>query len=137
MEYRWHWVPNATFSHWACTFHVVYINFICVGHPTQTRFSVEYGLYTLHRTHKGPYPLGDIDMIVDRIGRRRSILSPILSVITLWVWHIYWVTGQLVAGRQKYRRFISSMFDISLPTSRPAMAVTQWVCPLRAGSMIK
>ena len=29
---------------WACTFHVVYVNFICVGHPTQARFPVEYGL---------------------------------------------------------------------------------------------
>ena len=44
VEYRWRWVPNAKFSRWACTFHVVYVNFICVGHPTQTRFSVEYGL---------------------------------------------------------------------------------------------
>ena len=24
--------------------HFMYVNFICVGHPTQTRFSVEYGL---------------------------------------------------------------------------------------------
>ena len=44
VEYRWRWVPNAKFSRWACTFRVVYVNFICVGHPTQTRFSVEYGL---------------------------------------------------------------------------------------------
>ena len=44
VEYRWHWA----FWHWgwcwACTFYVVYVNFICIGHPTQTRFSVEYGL---------------------------------------------------------------------------------------------
>ena len=46
VEYRWRWVPNATFSRWARTFHVVYVNFICIGHPTQTRFSVEYGLNT-------------------------------------------------------------------------------------------
>ena len=26
MEYRWRWVPNARFSRWACTFHVVYVN---------------------------------------------------------------------------------------------------------------
>ena len=38
VEYRWRWVPNAKFSHWACTFHVVYVNFICVGHSTQTHF---------------------------------------------------------------------------------------------------
>ena len=44
VEYRWRLVPNAKSSCWACTFHVVYVNFICVGHPTQTRFSVEYGL---------------------------------------------------------------------------------------------
>ena len=29
---------------WACTFHIFCVDFICVGHPTQTRFSVEYGL---------------------------------------------------------------------------------------------
>ena len=31
---------------YACTFHVVYVNLcrVCVGCPTQTRFSVEYGL---------------------------------------------------------------------------------------------
>ena len=46
VEYRWRWVRNAIFSRWPCTFHVVYVNFICVGHPTQTRFSVEYGLKT-------------------------------------------------------------------------------------------
>ena len=35
---------NATFSRRACTFHVFCVDFICVGHPTQTRFLVEYGL---------------------------------------------------------------------------------------------
>ena len=44
MEYRWRWVPNAKYSRWACTFHVVYANFVGVGHPTQTQFPVEYGL---------------------------------------------------------------------------------------------
>ena len=44
VEYRWHWAFWHWGWHWACTFHVVYVNFICVGHPTQTRFSVEYGL---------------------------------------------------------------------------------------------
>ena len=38
VEYRGRWVPNARFSRWPCTFHVVYVNFICVGHPTQTSF---------------------------------------------------------------------------------------------------
>ena len=47
VEYRWRWVPNARFSRWPCTFHVVYVNFICVGHQTQTRFSVEYGLLSV------------------------------------------------------------------------------------------
>ena len=35
---------NATFSRRACTFHVFCVDFIWVGHPTQTRFLVEYGL---------------------------------------------------------------------------------------------
>ena len=48
---------------------------------------------------KGPYPLGDLCMIGDRIGRRRPILLPILSPITLWVWPFYWPTGRLVAGQ--------------------------------------
>ena len=33
VEYKWRWVPNTRFSRWPCTFHVVYVNFICVGHP--------------------------------------------------------------------------------------------------------
>ena len=36
VEYRLHWVS----WRWACTFHVVCVNFIYV----KTRFSVEYGL---------------------------------------------------------------------------------------------
>ena len=44
VEYRWRWAFWRWGWRWACTFHVVYVNFICVGHPTQTRFSVEYGL---------------------------------------------------------------------------------------------
>ena len=47
---------------------------------------------------KGPYPFSDIDVISNRIGNRRPILAPILAPITLWVWPIYWATGQLVAG---------------------------------------
>ena len=31
VEYRWHWVPNARGWHWACTFHVVCVNFVSVG----------------------------------------------------------------------------------------------------------
>ena len=38
VEYRWRWVFRRWGWCWACTFHVVYVNFICVGHPTQTRF---------------------------------------------------------------------------------------------------
>ena len=38
------WVPSCWGSRWACRFHVVCVNFICIGQPTQTRFSVEYGL---------------------------------------------------------------------------------------------
>ena len=44
VEYRWGWVFWRWGWCWPCTFHVVYVNFICVGHPTQTRFLVEYGL---------------------------------------------------------------------------------------------
>ena len=29
----------------------------------------------------------------------RSILAPILAQIILWVWPMYWATGQLIAGR--------------------------------------
>ena len=38
--------PTRTFKFGSCSFHVVYVNLICVGHPTQTRYSVEYGLKT-------------------------------------------------------------------------------------------
>ena len=34
MEYRLRWVPNAKFSRWPCTFHIVCAHFICVGYPT-------------------------------------------------------------------------------------------------------
>ena len=44
MEYRLRWVPGVGFLRWACTFHIFCADFICVGHPTQTRFLVEYGL---------------------------------------------------------------------------------------------
>ena len=51
VEYRWRWA----FWRWgwrlACTFHVVYVNFICVGHTTQTRFSVEHGLKGAMKIH--------------------------------------------------------------------------------------
>ena len=40
----------------------------------------------------------------DRIGRRRPILLPILALINLWVWPIYWATGQLIAGRSPLPR---------------------------------
>ena len=70
VEYRWHWVPNAKFSHWACTFHIVYVNFICVGHPTQTCFSVEYGL-------KDPPPL---DLPVD-LGKKQSFYLCLKSLL--------------------------------------------------------
>ena len=29
---------------YVCTFHIFCVDFICVGKPTQTQFSVEYGL---------------------------------------------------------------------------------------------
>ena len=47
VEYRWRWAFWRWGWRWACTFHVVYVNIICVGHPTQTCFSVEYGLKSL------------------------------------------------------------------------------------------
>ena len=43
VEYRLRWVPGVGSLHWACTFHIFCVDFICVGHLTQTRFSVEYG----------------------------------------------------------------------------------------------
>ena len=42
VKYRLRWVPKS--SRWPCTFHVVCVSFICVRWPTQTQFSVEYGL---------------------------------------------------------------------------------------------
>ena len=36
--------PLALGLHWPCRFHVVFVNFICIGRPTQTQFLVEYGL---------------------------------------------------------------------------------------------
>ena len=44
VEYRLRWVFWRWGSRWAYTFQVVCINFICVWWPTQTQFSVEYGL---------------------------------------------------------------------------------------------
>ena len=44
VEYRLRWVPGVGSLHWACTFHIFCVDFICVGLPTQTQFSVEYGL---------------------------------------------------------------------------------------------
>ena len=44
VEYRWRWVPNATFSPWACTFHVVYVNFIWA--PNASSFFS--GIWALH-----------------------------------------------------------------------------------------
>ena len=50
LKYRLHWVPNANFLRWSCTFHVFCVDFICVWWPTQTQFPVEYGLKTLNAT---------------------------------------------------------------------------------------
>ena len=47
VEYRLRWVPGIRSLRWACTFHIFWVDFICVGHPRQTRFSVEYG----HKTN--------------------------------------------------------------------------------------
>ena len=44
VEYRMRWVSWHWGSRWACTFHVVCVNFVCVGYPTQTQFSVNMGL---------------------------------------------------------------------------------------------
>ena len=45
VEYRLRWVPGVGSLRWACTFHIFCVDFICIGWPTQTHFSVEYGLY--------------------------------------------------------------------------------------------
>ena len=68
---------------------------------------------------KGPYPFDYIGVMSGRIGCRQPILSPILLLIPLWVWPIYWAIGQwptTVDGRLGNRRLLSSMFDISIPT---------------------
>ena len=44
VEYRLRLVPNAKFSRWPCTFHVVCAHFICDDYPTGTQFAMEYGL---------------------------------------------------------------------------------------------
>ena len=44
LKYRLRWVPNAKFSRWPCTFHVVCAHFIRVRDSTRTQFAVEYGL---------------------------------------------------------------------------------------------
>ena len=41
--------PGVGSSCWACTFHVVCVNFICVGYPTQASFWVEYGLNSISK----------------------------------------------------------------------------------------
>ena len=40
-------MPGVGSLRWACTFHISCADFICVGHPTQTRFLVEYGLSSI------------------------------------------------------------------------------------------
>ena len=47
VEYRLRWVPGVGSLRWACTFHIFCVDFICVGWPTQTQFSVEYGFTCL------------------------------------------------------------------------------------------
>ena len=42
-------MPGVGSLRWACTFHIFCADFICVGHPTQTRFLVEYGLKSVIR----------------------------------------------------------------------------------------
>ena len=67
VEYRWRWVPNAKFLRWACTFHVVYVNFVGVGHPTQTQFPVEYGLKAFSKVdmpHQDPSSRAPLSMVV-------------------------------------------------------------------------
>ena len=44
VEYRLPWALNAKFLRWACTFHVVCVNFIHFGEATHMQFSVKYGL---------------------------------------------------------------------------------------------
>ena len=53
VEYRLHWVPN-TFLRWACTFHILCIDFICVWWPTQIQYPVEYGLKTYIKILRHP-----------------------------------------------------------------------------------
>ena len=81
----------------------------------------DFDNYTIHLYHaplpllcmhpKGQYPLGNFGV------------PPIVLPITLWVWPIYWATGQPITRRQEDCRLISSMFDISPTTDRLATAV--------------
>ena len=48
---------------------------------------------------KGPYPLGDMSVVGHIIDWRRLFIRHILSVIPLWVWPVYMVTGQLITRR--------------------------------------
>ena len=63
VEYRWRWAFWHWGWRWACQFHVVYVNFICVGHPRQTRFSVEYGLKLYIRQNYSVSPRFAIDIL--------------------------------------------------------------------------
>ena len=65
---------------------------------------------------KGPYPLGDINVITDAIADHPVGMAYLLGD---------WATDHRVTAvtwRREDHRLISSMFDISLPTSRPSMA---------------
>ena len=48
VEYRWRWAFWHWGWRWACTFHVVYVNFICVGIQRKIVFQWNMGLSLLH-----------------------------------------------------------------------------------------
>ena len=78
MEYRLRWVPDAIFLHWACRFHVVYVNFISVRYQTQTRFSVEYGLKAYIPLRCQPLHVGVWRWVTPRTRRFRVTYTNML-----------------------------------------------------------
>ena len=56
VEYRLHWVPNAKFMHWPCTFpHLLVSISFTLGPVFQWNFGVKHGIFT--RTHASFFSL--------------------------------------------------------------------------------
>ena len=85
-------------------------------------YSVQKGIPQCERRHKGPYPLGDFRKIGTVLGAIIGAIiggqRPIIAPATPWVW-------PKIAGRLLGDHSHSRMFDISLPTDRPATTVAR------------